>query len=458
RLDLVHNEERPLLPRRLRLHGKLQGREVCYDYEGTLTETGGVAALPRLWAQKKIAFLQGELRLRGFSEEVKQEVIRLGTKHSIVTPFTAGLVVEDVPLSAETEDDVVMDRADTMGEEGLGDAPFTGPWTNSAIGAGGGAGGGRLVGRRNRKARGTATVTESAVELGLRWLAEHQGADGRWDSDDPAATGLSLLAFLGAGYTDRGTKRDNPYAANVRMGLRYLASIQADDGRFASQPLKDHAIATLALCEAWAMTRNPRYKRSAQKGLHFLARARNPYLAWGKAPRDGGNDTTITIWCLLALRAGRSGGLDVDPDALEGGRMWLADRAVLRSAREAAAALLGRILLGEDPRESPAIRELAARCLRSPPAWKREDPSVDMEYWQLATLGLFQVGGSAWRRWNQAMAGAVLTGQQPKGSGSNAGSWDPVGRSRDGGRVSSTALMTLCLEVYYRYQRAFGVR
>ena len=34
------------------------------------------------------------------------------------------------------------------------------------------------------------------------------------------------------------------------------------------------------------------------------------------------------------------------------------------------------------------------------------------------------------------------------------GSWDPVGPwGREGGRVYSTALCTMCLEVYYRYPR-----
>ena len=45
----------------------------------------------------------------------------------------------------------------------------------------------------------------------------------------------------------------------------------------------------------------------------------------------------------------------------------------------------------------------------------------------------------------------LLVGRQVK-EGDGRGSWDPVGQDADvGGRVYSTALSVLCLEVYYRY-------
>ena len=39
------------------------------------------------------------------------------------------------------------------------------------------------------------------------------------------------------------------------------------------------------------------------------------------------------------------------------------------------------------------------------------------------------------------------------------GSWDPLDPwSPEGGRVYSTAILTMCLEVYYRYERVAGTR
>jgi Ca-activated chloride channel family protein len=82
----------------VRLHGTLAGRPVTYEYEGTLRANEGPAFLPRLWAQRKVAFLLDEIRLHGENKELVDEVIRLATRHAIVTPYTAGLVVEEGEL------------------------------------------------------------------------------------------------------------------------------------------------------------------------------------------------------------------------------------------------------------------------------------------------------------------------------------------------------------------------
>ena len=84
--------------------------------------------------------------------------------------------------------------------------------------------------------------------------------------------------------------------------------------------------------------------------------------------------------------------------------------------------------------------------------------SVDMYYWYWGTMAMFQMGGDSWGKWNEALKEAVVKHQHLKGSGARAGSWDPAGPwgAQDGGRVYSTALMTLCLEIYYRYDRVHG--
>jgi len=348
------------------------------------------------------------------------------------------------------------------------------------------------------------------VEAALRWLAAHQDVmeDGKWDCDgfmkhdpkgdksdgpggalfDVGVTSLSLLAFLGAGYTDRGTKEQNPYGRNVRMGLRYLMISQSDEGIFGTRSthsyIYNHALATLAVCEAYARTRNPRYKAPAQKGLDFIARARNPYLAWRYDARSGENDTSVTSWCVLALRSGRFAGLEVDDDAFQGALSWI-DKMTdpnfgqvgynypggisarpeglqdkfppSKSQAMTAAGIVVRMIGGQKPANSAVIQKGLKLCLQTPPKWNREDGSIDMYYWFFGTLAAFQAGGTYWQRWSAAMKPAMVASQDRALAA--RGSWDPAGAwGNEGGRIYSTAMMALCLEVYYRYARALGVR
>jgi len=51
--------------------------------------------IPRLWATRRVGYLLDEIRLRGESKELKDEVVELARTYSIVTPYTAYLITED---------------------------------------------------------------------------------------------------------------------------------------------------------------------------------------------------------------------------------------------------------------------------------------------------------------------------------------------------------------------------
>ena len=51
--------------------------------------------LPRIWATRRVGVLMEEIRSNGASKELKDEVIRLGTRYGIVTPYTSFLAKED---------------------------------------------------------------------------------------------------------------------------------------------------------------------------------------------------------------------------------------------------------------------------------------------------------------------------------------------------------------------------
>ncbi len=60
-----------------------------------LDEANDHEFIPRLWATRRVGYLLDEIRLRGESKEVKEEVVELARKYSIVTPYTAYLITED---------------------------------------------------------------------------------------------------------------------------------------------------------------------------------------------------------------------------------------------------------------------------------------------------------------------------------------------------------------------------
>ena len=117
-----------------------------------------------------------------------------------------------------------------------------------------------------------------------------------------------------------------------------------------------------------------------------------------------------------------------------------------------AEALVCRYFLATE--NSPAaIDEAAAYLLQERPG---EGPA-NYYYWYYGTVALFQRQGDDWTRWNAALQGELLTSQ--RWDGNSVGSWDPSDQwGGYGGRVYSTSMATLSLEVYYRYLPLYGGR
>ena len=106
--------------------------------------------------------------------------------------------------------------------------------------------------------------------------------------------------------------------------------------------------------------------------------------------------------------------------------------------------LTGTPMGGIDDRR--AGDEAAAYILQELPSGNRPN----LYYWYYATLGLYQHQGTSWHRWNEALKHTLVKAQLTEGD--EAGSWSPeTVWGGYGGRVYSTAMAVLSLEVYYRY-------
>ena len=344
-----------------------------------------------------------------------------------------------------------------------------------------------------------------ARDFGARCEAHGGACLGEGDAlHDVGVTALALLAFLGAGETPTRGR----YAEEVRRAVGWLVDQQDRATGLvgpatAKEHAYDHAIATLALAEAQIAAPSPLVLRATERAVARVLAARNDYGAWRYAmPPDGQSDTSVTGWMVFALAAAQHAGVEVGTSALEGalafldevtdpatGRAGYTERGTGSSrlagladeypaeATESltAVAMLSRVflhdLLDTSPAADPLLELGAERLMEHLPEW---DPAGggasepwspgdhgatnDMYYWYYGTYALYQVGGTEWRAWRAAMERAILRHQR-SGSQCHRGSWDPSGPwGSVGGRVYSTALMVLCVEVYFRYGRILGSR
>ena len=164
---------------------------------------------------------------------------------------------------------------------------------------------------------GGTTLSEAAVSRGLRWLASVQNDNGSWsladykrDHDtnrgDAAATSLALLPFLGAGQThEYGLYKDN-----VAAGLKWLIEHQKKDGELmyginTNAAIYAHGQASIVLVEALAMTGDEQFREPAQKAIDYIEAYQHKHGGWRYNPREAG-DTSVMGWQLMALQSARS--------------------------------------------------------------------------------------------------------------------------------------------------------
>jgi Ca-activated chloride channel homolog len=80
----------------LRLKGRTGSRERTFTYSDVdfpVTEERN-DFLPRLWATRRVGWLMEQIRTNGEQKELTDEIVDLGTRYGIVTPYTSYLAVE----------------------------------------------------------------------------------------------------------------------------------------------------------------------------------------------------------------------------------------------------------------------------------------------------------------------------------------------------------------------------
>jgi hypothetical protein len=353
-------------------------------------------------------------------------------------------------------------------------------------GGSGGAGegfGGRGSGMRKALVGtfGGTRQTERAVAAALSWFARHQNSDGSWSIDGyarhckdrtckgegtvnspTAATAMALLPFLAAGQTHQ-TK--GPYQKAIHNGLFWLVKNQRGDGNLASRSaaaMYSHGLASIALCEAYGISKDKQIGAAAQRAIDYIESAQDREGGgWRYSPGQPG-DTSVVGWQVMALKSGQMAGLNVSSSVLEGARAFLKSTAKGAkggqfsympesnpSAAMSSVGLLCTQYLGAS-RNHPAISDGMVYLMRNLPKPERRNTY----YWYYATQVMHNLPGPEWDAWNRQMRRTLIESQIKEGCA--AGSWDPQSPTSDshadaGGRIMTTSLSTLTLEVYYRY-------
>jgi len=331
--------------------------------------------------------------------------------------------------------------------------------------------------------RGASSGSESAVGKALKWLAEHQFPDGGWSFDHRgapkcgsrcsspgtlkdarlAATGLALMPFLGQGQTHKQGK----YKDAVRGGLLFLCknmkvTVNGGDMTAGGGAMYGHGICSIALCEAYAMTQDRFLMDPAQAALNFIIYAQDPAGGgWRYSPRTAG-DTSVVGWQIMALKSGHLGYLQVPQATVKGAEKFL---DFVQTDDGAA--------YGYDRPGGGAATNAVGLLCRMYMGWPHEDPRLERGVKWLATTGpqpgnmyfnyyasqvLCQYEGPLWEdQWNPKMRD-MLVESQSTADGHENGSWvfkgDPG--SDPGGRLYSTAMAAMTLEVYYRYMPLYS--
>lgn len=378
---------------------------------------------------------------------------------TVAVPTVA--ITPTIPTNAESDSNPVVDSAA---------APVTGggiegrdPSSRAAIAA----------------VRGGTPQSEQAVESGLRWIIEHQNRyDGGWSfqqsckqcrhdghsQSDNAATGLSLMALLGAGYTHK----QGPYQQNVQMGLDALLRYQSKRKSEFGGPFVDvsaagmytHAIATIAVADAYAMTGDRSLEESCKLAHQYILNAQHRGGGWRYRPNSRG-DMLVTGWQVLALKSLQRCGIETPKPVWQRtvafvNSLEVSDGTAYRyyfsepRSRDVptAVGLLNQMYL-KWPRDRQALDRGASNLI------DRRVSKDDIYFNFYSTLLLHHLQHEGWEYWNTEVRERLIKTQATRGH--EAGSWHFKHQHGDvGGRLYTTAMAVMTLEVYYRYSPLFG--
>jgi hypothetical protein len=327
--------------------------------------------------------------------------------------------------------------------------------------------------------------SERALSRGLDWLAENQGPEGNWKSNDLGLVGIGALAFLADGHMP---KRGRHGRAADRA-LNYVLANAQDDGllNIADQrrDMYNHGLATFVLGQAHGMTNHPQLNLVLDRALKLIANTQCDDGGWDyTAKRQArGHDLSLAVMQAKALRSAVDSGLEVPPEvvelAIKSVREHYSPSGVSRSAPESeqmkrpgqftyskggsggtiAMSAAGVVCMQEfgeygDWRIAKNMEIISAAIDQLKPA-KSGSGEMPFDPYTLYYVGqaLYQVGGPHWQQSYPKLRDYLTTTQVVKPDKLREhGRWLPKGHvSGEPGEMYSTAVACFILAMPNRY-------
>lgn len=161
--------------------------------------------------------------------------------------------------------------------------------------------------------------SQAALAHGLEWLAQNQGPEGNWQSNDLGLVSMGALAFLADGHTP-GRGR---YGRNVELALNYVISHAKPSGLLnIADPQRDmynHGLSTFVLGQAYGMTNDSRISSVLERSLKLIANTQCKDGGWDyrAGAQEHGHDLSLAVMQAKALRSAVDSGLEVSPEVIK---------------------------------------------------------------------------------------------------------------------------------------------
>jgi hypothetical protein len=308
--------------------------------------------------------------------------------------------------------------------------------------------------------KGVTRETRASIQKALKFLAREQSKDGTWRSGGGygqypcAMTALAGLALIASG----STPTRGPYAKNVRRATRFLLGQQQANGLIAApaeegRSMYGHGFGLLFLSQVYGMeedvSKQRRIKQACKRAITLIVRSQSRDGGWLYTPDSGGDEGSVTITQVQALRGCRNAGIHVPKQCVDRAVRYIERsqspdggiRYSVRSAgsRPALTAAACAVLYNAGKYDS----KIADKAFRY--AWSRCRPSGGRShghyfYTQLyMSQATWQKGDKYWNKYYPDIQRHLLSTQQGNGS------W----RGDHVGLVYGTAIGLLILQIPY---------